>query len=332
MSQFLSQDEVDALLQGISDGAVPTEKDKGAASSQGLRGYDLTSQERIIRGRMPTLEIVNQKLARQLRAALSGALRRVIDVTALNVDMLKFGEFLKSLPVPTSMHVFRMLPLRGGALLVIESKLVFALIDCFFGGPGQISMKVEGRDFTSIESHMILRVAHIVFEHMEIAWKPIEAVKIELERSEVNPQFVGIVPSSDIVVVSPFEVEMDEARGNITVCVPYSMFEPIRAKLMGAFQSERLEMDQNWMRRMLRQIEDIEVEAMVMLGSTYIPVQALLDLQVGDIICLDQDSTAELTVRIEGVPKFMGVPRVVRQKKAIEVTSRILPLEEEGHE
>jgi flagellar motor switch protein FliM len=331
MSQFLSQDEVDALLRGISDGDIPTEQGNGDDLG-GIRPYDLTNQERIIRGRMPTLEIINQKLARQLRAALSGALRRVVDVNALNVDMLKFGEFLKALPVPTSMHVFRMTPLRGGALLVINSKLVFALIDSFFGGPGSAHVKVEGRDFTSIESHMIQRVVQIVFDNMERAWKPVEPIKIELERSEVNPQFVGIVPPSDIVVITPFEIEMAEARGNITVCVPYSTFEPIRSKLVAAFQSERLEFNHSWGRRMMRQIEDVEVEASVYLGSTEIPLRALLELQQGDIIRLDQDSDSELVVRIEGIPKFLGFPRVVKQKKALEITSCILPLEEDENE
>jgi flagellar motor switch protein FliM len=179
---------------------------------------------------------------------------------------------------------------------------------------------------------MIQRVVQIVFEHMEKAWEPVEPIKIELERSEVNPQFVGIVPPSDIVVVTPFEIEMDEARGNITVCVPYSTFEPIRSKLVGAFQSERLELDHNWVRRMMLQIEDVQVEACVELGSTEITLRALLELQKGDIIRLDQDSEAELVVRVEGVPKFMGFPRVVKQKKAVEITSRILAPEEEEHE
>jgi flagellar motor switch protein FliM len=331
VNQFLSQDEVDALLRGISEGEVETEQNTGG-EIEGVRAYDLANQERIIRGRMPTLEIINQKLSRQLRAALSGALRRVVDVNALNVDMIKFGEFLKTVPVPTSMHVFRMLPLRGGALLVIESKLVFALIDSFFGGPGSASMKIEGRDFTAIESHMIQRVATLVFMEMEKAWEPVEPIKIELERSEVNPQFVGIVPPSDIVVVTPFEMEMDEARGHVTVCIPYSMLEPIRGKLVAAFQSERLELDHSWVRRMIRQIEELEIDVSVDLGHTEITVQTLLGIQIGDIIRLDQDSDSELIVRVEGVPKFMGLPRMVKQKKALEITSRILPPEEDGNE
>jgi flagellar motor switch protein FliM len=213
MNTFLSQEEVDALLRGITIGDIETEQDE-AHETDRVQVYDLANQERIIRGRMPTLEIINQRLARLLRAALSGALRRIVDVTALNVDLVKFGEFLKTLPVPTSMHIFRMHPLRGGALMVIESKLVFALIDSFFGGPGNAMVKIEGRDFTPIESHMIDRVVHLGLGNLEKAWESVEPITTELERSEVNPQFVGIVPPSDIVVLTPFEIEMDEARGN----------------------------------------------------------------------------------------------------------------------
>jgi flagellar motor switch protein FliM len=328
MSQFLSQDEVDALLRGISDGDVETEQDSGT-EADGVRPYDLTNQERIIRGRMPTLEILNQKLARLLRASFSATLRRVIDVNALNVEMIKFGEFLKTLPVPTSMHIFRMAPLRGGALLVLESKLVFALIDSFFGGPGSTHVKIEGRDFTPIESHMIQRMAALIFADMEKAWEPVQSIRIELERSEVNPQFVGIVPPSEVVVVTPFEVEMDEVRGTTTVCIPYSTLEPIRSKLHASFQSERLEIDYAWLRRMVRQIEDVTVEASVELGGTEISVRTLLELQVGDIICLDQDSDGELILRIEGIPKFMGLPRVIKQRKAFEITSQVFAAEEE---
>src|SRR5262247_2075943 len=199
MNQFLSQEEVDALLRGITDGEVQTTP-AGVEERENVRTFDLTNQERIIRGRMPTLEIINQKFARLLRASLSGSPRRVVDVSAQNVEMIKFGEFLKTLPVPTSMHIIRMNPLRGGALLVIESQLVFALIDSFFGGPGNSAqVKVEGREFTPIETHMILRVADLIFSDMEKAWESVEPIIVELERSEVNPQFVGIVPPSDVV-------------------------------------------------------------------------------------------------------------------------------------
>jgi len=332
MNQFLSQEEVDALLRGITEGDIQTEQHV-ESTDDNIRTYDLTNQERIIRSRMPTLEIINQKFARLLRTSLSGSLRRVIDVNAQNVEMTKFGEFLKTLPVPTSMHIMRMNPLRGGVLLVIESKLVFALIDSFFGGPGNAQMKIAGRDFTPIETHMIQRVADIIFSDMEKAWATVEPITVELERSEVNPQFVGIVPPSEVVVITPFDVEMDEAEGKITFCLPYSTLEPLRAKLYAGFQTERLEVDQGSFRRIVHQLQRLEVEASAEFGSAEISVRSLLSLQVGDIIRLDQDYGQPLVVRIEGVPKFTGFARVMKQKKAVEIVARLhSPIEEEHNE
>ena len=342
MNQFLSQEEVDALLNGLEEGsnALPV-VEHNVGEEDGVQPYDLTSQDRIAQGSLPTLEIIHQKLARQLRASLSGALRRIVDVTAGKLSMLKFGDFLKTLPIPTSLHVFRMLPLRGGALLIIESKMVYAFIDSIFGGSGSTAVKVEGRDFTSIETHMRKRIAKIIFEvkcsqalpeWIEAAWKPIESIHIELDRSEVNPQFVGIVSSMDIVVIAPLEIEMDDALGNLILCIPYATIEPIRNKLKTAFQFEQLGQDNGWGRRLVRQLDTVGVEISVELGTTEITVRTLLDLQRGDIIRLDQDTDSELIMRVEGVPKFRGLPRVVNQTKALEITSPILPPAEEEYE
>lgn len=333
MNQFLSQEEVDALLNGLEEGskALPV-VEHNVGEEDGVQPYDLTSQDRIAQGSLPTLEIIHQKLARQLRASLSGALRRIVDVTAGKLSMLKFGDFLKTLPIPTSLHVFRMLPLRGGALLIIESKMVYAFIDSIFGGSGSTAVKVEGRDFTSIETHMIKRIAKIIFEEIEAAWKPIESIHIELDRSEVNPQFVGIVSSMDIVVIAPLEIEMDDALGNLILCIPYATIEPIRNKLKTAFQFEQLGQDNGWGRRLVRQLDTVDIEISVELGTTEITVRTLLDLQRGDIIRLDQDTDSEFIMRVEGVPKFRGLPRVVNQTKALEITSPILPPAEEEYE
>ena len=170
---------------------------------------------------------------------------------------------------------------------------------------------------------MILRVASLIFSDMEKAWESVEPISVELERSEVNPQFVGIVPPSDVVVITPFAVEMDEAHGLITFCLPYSTIEPIRSKLYAGFQTERLEVDQSWLRRIVHQIENLEVEMSVEFGSAEIHLRSLLGLQIGDIIRLDQDCDHPLVVRVEGVPKFTGFARVVKQKKAVEIVTRL---------
>ncbi|HBK81593.1 MAG TPA: flagellar motor switch protein FliM, partial [Nitrospinae bacterium] len=213
MNQVLSQDEVDALLQGVADdesdsplGGADEEESSGGG---GIVSYDLTSQERIIRGRMPTLEIIHQRFSRAFRGAISAMLRRVVDVAIVSTDMIKFGEFLKTMPVPTSLHIYKMEPLRGFALVVLEMKLVLALVDVLFGGTARTQVKVEGRDFTPIETYIIKRVVLKLLDDLQTAWRPVHELNIEYSRSEVNPQFAGIVPPSDLVVVVNFEMEIE---------------------------------------------------------------------------------------------------------------------------
>ncbi|MEK6590143.1 MAG: flagellar motor switch protein FliM [Nitrospinota bacterium] len=322
MAQILSQEEVDALLRGVSDGEIETETEE-IVDESGIVPYDLTSQERIIRGRMPTLDIINQRFSRLFRNSLSSSLRKVLDVSAVSTDTVKFGEFVKSLPVPASLHIFKMEPLRGFALLIAESKLVFALVDIFFGGTGGSAMKIEGRDFTTIEQRMIKKVVLMALEDLEKAWKPVHNVSIGFVRSEVNPQFAAIVPPTDVVVVILFEIEMDQISGNITICLPYSTIEPIIGKLRAGFQSDQLEVDQMWIKRLRERMMEAQVEVSVELGKTKITSRDLINFKVGDVIQLDNDVTNELLIRVEGIPKFKGYPGSMKGSKAVQVSSII---------
>ncbi len=322
MSQVLSQDEVDALLRGVTDGEIETETDQPVDDS-GIVPYDLTSQERIIRGRMPTLDIINQRFARLFRTSISSLLRKVADVTTVSTDTVKFGEFIKSLPVPASLHIFRMEPLRGFALLAAESKLVFSLVDNFFGGGTASSYKVEGRDFTSIEQRMIRKVILAALQDLEKAWKPVHPIQVSFVRSEINPQFAAIVPTTDVVVVILFEVEMENVTGTITVCLPYSTIEPIITKLRAGFQSDQLEVDQTWVKRLREKLQTAEVELVVELGQTILRSNELVNLQLGDIIQLDNDVSDELELMVEGIPKYNVYPGVSRGNKAIQISQFI---------
>ncbi|MBF0476296.1 MAG: flagellar motor switch protein FliM [Deltaproteobacteria bacterium] len=322
MSQILSQEEVDALLRGVTGGEIETETDDGVDTS-GVVVYDLTSQDRIIRGRMPTLEIINDRFARLFRGTLSTALRKVIDVSTVSTDMIKFGEFLKSLPVPTSIQVLRMDPLRGNALLILESKLVFVLVDTFFGGKGESTVKVEGRDFTKIENRIISKVVDNAIECLTKAWMPVFPLDFKFVRAEVNPQFVGIVPPTDVVVVTAFDVEMDTTTGNLTLCIPYSALEPIRSKLHAGFQSDHMEVDHAWVRRFTEQLKRAEVNITAQLGETIISGRDLLDLKIGDIIQLRQFATDPVKVTVEGILKYLGTPGVVKGNNGVKIAEKV---------
>ncbi len=324
MNQILSQDEVDALLTGVTEGDIETRgEDELDEEGGGVVPYDLTSQERIIRGRMPTLEIIHQRFSRLFRSTISGMLRRVVDVALLSTDMIKFGEFIKTLPVPTSLHIVKMEPLRGFALLVLETKLVFALIDLLFGGSARTQVKVEGRDFTSIETFIIKKIAIKLLEELRKAWRPVHELNIEYSRSEVNPQFAGIVPPSDLVIVATFEMEIEDQTGNLSFCIPYSMIEPIRAKLHAGFQSDRLEVDHAWLNRLQERVVDAEVEIVSILGKTMIEAGDLMRLRAGDIIPLETGESEEVDILVEGVLKFKGRPGAVKGFSAMEVSALV---------
>ena len=236
MGEVLSQSEVDALLRGVGGGEVETETDEPVDTSA-VTPYYLTSQEKILRGRLPTLDIINQMFSRLFRSTFSSLMRKSVDVSVVSTDTLKFGDFLRSLPVPSSLHIFRMEPFRGHGLLVVESKLVFSVVDNFFGGSGASAAKITGRDFSAIEIRMIKNVVLNALEDLEKAWKPVHPVTTTYVRSEVNPQFAAIVPPSDMVLVLLFDIEMETISGTLTICLPYASIEPILPKLKASFQS-----------------------------------------------------------------------------------------------
>jgi flagellar motor switch protein FliM len=323
MSEVLSQGEVDALLRGVGDGDIETETDEAPEEVSGIVPYDLTSQEKIIRGRLPTLDIINQMFSRLFRNTFSTLMRKSVDVSTVSTDTIKFGDFLRSLPVPSSLHIFRMEPLRGHGLIVVESKLVFAVVDTFFGGSGVKEAKITGRDFSAIEIRMTKSVVLSALEDLEKAWRPVHTVTTNFVRSEVNPQFAAIVPPTDIVLVILFEIEMENISGTLTICLPYAAIEPVIPKLKAQFQSEEMEVDQVWVRRLRTELLTTEVEIITELGTAVITPQELMGFKVGDTLMLGNDVTDPLTLKVEQNPKFKGFPGVSRGNKAIQITEVI---------
>ncbi|MDR0549696.1 MAG: flagellar motor switch protein FliM [Deltaproteobacteria bacterium] len=324
MAKILTQEEVDALLKGMGGGEVETESDN-AADQSGITRYDLTNQDRIIRGRMPTLEIINDRFARFFRQTMSTALRKVIDISAFSINMVKFGEFMRGLPVPTSLHIFKAEPLRGHAIMVIETKLVFNLVDSFFGGSGRGYIKVEGRDFTPIESRLVTKVIKMALDDLEKAWNPVHPLTLSYVRGETNPQFASVVAPTEVVLVVKFEVELEQTVGTLIICLPYATIEPIRSKLYAGFQSDQLEVDTAWISRFIERVREAEVNLSVELGKTTITAEELMNLAIGDVIMLKRDAREPLEVNVEGVPKFKVFIGSSRGQKAVKIQSDIAP-------
>ena len=322
MSEVLSQGEVDALLRGVGDGEIETEKDEAPEEVSGVVAYDLTSQEKIIRGRLPSLDIINQMFSRLFKNTFSTLMRKSVNVSTISTDTIKFGDFLRSLPVPSSMHIFRMEPLRGHGLVIVESKVVYAVVDTFFGGSGAEAV-ITDRDFSAIEIRMTKTVILSVLHDLEEAWRPVHTVTTNFVRSEVNPQFAAIVPPTDIVLVILFEIEMENISGTLTICLPYEAIEPVIPKLKAQFQSEKLEVDHVWVRRLRGELLSTDIEIIAELGTTEITSEDLMGFKVGDTLILGNDVTDPLILKVEGNPKFKGFPGVSRGNKAIQITEVI---------
>jgi flagellar motor switch protein FliM len=336
MNDVLSQEEVDALLNAVSDpstsakaldGSESTETNHGSVVSAdqdvNIKSFDLTNQDRVIRGKMPTLDIIYERFIRLFRMSLSNSLRKIAAISVMSTDLIKFGEFVNTLPIPSCMCIMRFEALRGPALFVFESKLAYALVDSFFGGTERPYSNTDGKEFTRIELSIMKKVMEIAIKDLEEAWLPVHRVDATYVRTEVNPQFVGVVPPTEAVISTTFEVGLENASGTVALVVPYATLEPIKNKLNSSFQNEADHADREWMQKLEDHLRMAEVEVLVNLGTATITVGDLVNLEVGDIIPLGQDADGELNVAIEGVPKLQCLLGVSRGNRAVQITRMV---------
>jgi flagellar motor switch protein FliM len=298
MSQeFLSQDEVDSLLRGVTGEAEETQ-DVGPVD--GIRPYNMATQERIVRGRMPTMEIINERFARLLRIGLYNFIHRSAEVSVGPVKVMKYSEFIRNLPVPANLNMVQFKPLRGNSLFIFDPNLVFLVVDSLFGGDGRFHTRVEGREFTQTEHRIIQQLLGVVFENYSKSWEPVYKIDFEFIRSEVNPQFANIATPNEVVVVTTFEVEFNGVGGAIHICKPYSMIEPIRDLLFSTMQGDHVVADQRWLHLLGKQIQAAEVELVATLGKTRTTVDHLLKMKIGDFIPLEVPE--HIIADVSGVP------------------------------
>ena len=284
-ADFLSQDEVDALLKGVSGEADETEAVED--TDDGPRAYNLGTQERIVRGRMPTLELVNERFARYLRIGLFNYMHRTTEISVGSIRVQKYSEFTRNLVVPTNLNLVAARPLRGTALFVFDPSLVFLVVDNMFGGDGRFHTRVEGRDFTPTEQRIIQGLLKVVFTEYSRSWKSVYDLTFEYLRSEMNSQFANIATPSEIVVSTTFSLEFGGSSADLHICFPYSMLEPIRDLLYSAMQSDQLTTDRRWIIMLRKQLKNAEVEISAKLATTTVSLRQILTMKVGDIIPLD---------------------------------------------
>ncbi len=299
MSEFLSQDEVDSLLKGVN-GETDDDQEHQEAAAGDVRSYNLASQERIVRGRMPTMEIINERFARLFRIGLFNFIRRTPEISVGPVRVLKFGEFVRNLAVPTNLNIIQAKPLRGNGLFIFDPNLVFLVVDNMFGGDGRFHTRVEGREFTQTEQRIIQKMLAVVFETYAKAWETVNPLEFEFVRSEMNPQFANIATPNEVVIVTTFDIELGGNGGAFHICMPYSTLEPLKDLLYNNIQGEHLAVDKRWLQLLSRQVKCAEVELTANLGHANITLERVLKMRSGDIIPLEVADN--ITASVDGVP------------------------------
>ncbi|QDE31925.1 MULTISPECIES: flagellar motor switch protein FliM [Shewanella] len=317
MSDLLSQDEIDALLHGVDD----VDDDDIEEDSADARSYDFSSQDRIVRGRMPTLEIVNERFARHLRISMFNMMRRAAEVSINGVQMLKFGEYVHTLFVPTSLNMVRFSPLKGTALITMEARLVFILVDNFFGGDGRFHAKIEGREFTPTERRIVQLLLKIIFEDYKEAWAPVMDVEFEYLDSEVNPAMANIVSPTEVVVINSFHIEVDGGGGDFHITMPYSMIEPIRELLDAGVQSDKQDTDMRWSQALRDEIMDVQVGFDANIIEHEVTLRDVMGFKAGDIIPIELPE--HIMMRIEDLPTYRCKLGKSRDNLALKIKEKI---------
>ena len=313
MAQILSKEEVDGFLE--NENAPPTEGDP----TKVIR-YDLSSQDRIIRGRMPTLEIIADRLVRMFRITLSGALRRPVDVYIRSHELLKFSDFVKRIKVPSALSLYSMNPLRGTCIHVIEPDLIYKLVDLFYGGSGEMKTETEDKDFTKIETILVKRLVISFLADMEIAWRPVFPVQMAFQRIEINPQFVAIVPKTEVVLVVTIVLDFGPlGEEEIKLCIPYSMIEPLRPLLDAGFPRDQEQDGSGWESRFVNKLNTTKLTLVAKTNGKDLSVQKFINLKEGDILLSDQKADQPIDIFVNGIKKMTGTLKEAHGRQTVQV-------------
>jgi flagellar motor switch protein FliM len=328
MSKYLSQDEVDSLLKGVHGEADDVQEQPESKAGE-VRTYDLASQERIVRGRMPTMEIINERFARLFRIGLFNFIRRTPEISVGPVRVLKFGEFIRNLAVPTNLNIIQAKPLRGNGLFIFDPNLVFLVVDNMFGGDGRFHTRVEGREFTQTEQRIIQKMLAVVFETYSKSWESVYPLEFEFVRSEMNPQFANIATPNEVVIVTTFDIELGGNGGAFHVCMPYSMLEPVKDLLFNNIQGEHLAVDKRWLQLLSKQVQCADIELVATLGQAKITLEQVIKMRSGDVIPLEV--AENITAAIDGIPIMDCQYGVFNNQYALKIVKMLTTNEGEGN-
>jgi flagellar motor switch protein FliM len=319
--KMLSQEEIDALLNAMDSGEVSVEEEADETSSSEVKSYDLTAQSLMLRDQFDALDEVYDKFVNLLNVSLTSTLQHHLEVKMVSKEIVKFGEFLQAFANPTGFSIYTMEPLIGSALMAVEPNLGFAIIDCMFGGEGKPLKKI--REFTQIEKHMMQKFYVEILQEMERAWKVAYDIRFIQKKTETKPEFVNLVSPGDLVLTFVISISGENFTGNIHICTPFLMLEPIKDKLSSRYlrEKDRAHVFRDQLGTLLR---DTEVNLVAELGMTVRSIGQILEMEIDDIVQINTGPQDPVMIKVEGVPKYFGTPGVIKGNRAIQITDLIL--------
>lgn len=318
--EILSREEIEALLSGVDQVASAADEAEPVAE---VRSYDLASQDHVVGGRLPTLELLGEKFARQLRIDMQQLLRYQVSVGAGGVQIQKYGDYASTLYVPTSISVVRFSPLSGHGLVVIDAKLVSRMVDQYFGGDGK-HITVEGRDFTPTEKRVIEKILELIFRDLSDAWSEALPVTLTTVSTESNPALVNLFSEDEVMMVNSYHIELESGGGEIHIALPYAALEPHKSVLDTSVKAEVKAKDEAWRPALQARLLSCEVPLRCEIASRSLRLKELLSLKVGDFISVEMPEVHQ--VYAGEVPSFAAKLGESKGNLALEYVSRELSL------
>jgi flagellar motor switch protein FliM len=333
VTEVLSQDEIDQLLTAISSGDAEAEDTRQVAERKNIRIWDFRRPDKFSKEQIRTVSFMHETFARLTTTSLAAQLRSMVHVHVASVDQLTYEEFLRSIPSPTALAVINMDPLTGSAILEIDPAITFTIIDRLFGGPGE-GAKIN-RELSEIERAVMESIIVRILGNMREAWSQVIDLRPRLGQIETNPQFVQIVPPTEMVVLVTLETKVEEVEGMMNFCIPYLTIEPIISKLSAQYwySSVRRGATTENLNVLRERLAGIDIPLVAEVGNLTLPMKDVMTLQPGNVIRLSGTRVGDpMVLKLGNRPKFDCRPGVVGKKLAVQVTRKIEDIEEDEFE
>lgn len=323
MTEVLSQHEIDALLAALSSGEMDADDLRKEDVDKKVKVYDFKRALRFSKDQIRSLTRIHENYARLLTTLLSAQLRTFVQINVVSVDQLPYEEFIRSIPKLTILYIFEASPLEGRMVLEVNPNVAYSMLDRLLGGTGRSPDKIAG--VTEIESSILEKVFTKSLTLMTEAWRNVTDFEPRLRMTEINPQFIQTVSPNETVAVISMSIKVGETTGMINLCLPHVVLEPIMPKLSAHhwFSSQKKKIQPGENEALQDRLQNVKVPLIAELGSSVISIHEFLNLSVGDVVQLNQDSSADLVLKVGHRTKFKGRPGIIRGRVAVQVTDVI---------